>query len=398
MESWMVSARENIRDQDRIRLIIQQRSLAKYRLPVYQHLARRPGIDLTLVYAQNPGVPNVPAEGFAARCERMWHVPMPGRRVFWHSAQWRCATARSCDVLMLDGSLQHAALVPSLLRARRQGVPTILWTHGYSKHDAGWRHRLRFAVARLAGAMLLYNHDTARHYVEMGFAPDRVFVALNSLDQAPVRAAVSDWRRRPAELSQFAARHELAAGPVVLFVSRLEAANGVDLLLKAGSLLLPSFATLQLVIIGKGPDEPRLRSMVASLGLEGHVQMPGPIYDEMKLAPWFMNADLFCYPQNIGLSLLHAFGYGLPVVTCDRVEAHNPEIEALRHNENGLLYAYGDAEALAAALRRLLVEVPLRQSMSQKAEATVREQFTVEQMVDGMEAAVRYCYRERGKA
>jgi len=383
-------------NQGRIRLIIQQRSLAKYRLPVYQHLARRPGIDLTLVYARNPGVPNVAADGFSARCEPMWHVPMPGRRVFWHSAQWRCATAQACDVLMLDGSLQHAALVPALLRARRHGVPTILWTHGYSKNDARWRRRMRLAVSRLAAAMLLYNDQTARQYLQMGFAADRVFVALNSLDQAPIRAAAASWRERSVELAQFAERHDLTGKSVILFVSRLERANGVDLLLKAVSLLRRDFANLKLVIIGTGPDEDRLRAMTASLGLERQVLMPGPIYEEMELAPWFLNADVFCYPQNIGLSLLHAFGYGLPVVTCDRVEAQNPEIAALHHGENGLQYAHGDAPALAAALRQLLEQAPLRQKMSRGAEATVRERFTVERMVDGMEAAVRYCHGLRG--
>ena len=120
--------------------------------------------------------------------------------------------------------------------------------------------------------------------------------------------------------------------------------------------------------------------------------MPGPIYDQMQLAPWFLNAEVFCYPQNIGLSLLHAFGYGLPVVTADRVEAQNPEIAALEHGKNGLTYAHGDADALAAALRQLLDQAPLRQEMSGRAEQTVREDFTIERMVDGMEAAVRYCH------
>ena len=347
------------------------------------------------MYAQNPGVPNVAAEGFVARREPMWHVPVPGRRVFWHSAQWRCATARACDVLMLDGSLQHAALVPALLRARQQKVPTILWTHGYSKNDACWRSLLRRAVSRLATVMLLYNEQTAEQYLKMGFASDRVFVALNSLDQGPIRAAADSWRRRPQDLAQFAAQHDLAGGPVVLFVSRLERANGVDLLLKAGSLLLADFANLKLVIVGTGPNEARLRAMIASLGLQRHVVMPGSIYDQEQLAPWFLNADVFCYPQNVGLSLLHAFGYGLPVVTCDRVESQNPEIAALRHGENGLHYTHGDAGALAAALRRLFEDQSLRRAMSQRAQATVREQFTIERMVDGMEAAVRYCHGQR---
>ena len=117
-------------------------------------------------------------------------------------------------------------------------------------------------------------------------------------------------------------------------------------------------------------------------------------YNEEALAPWFLCADAFCYPANIGLSILHAFGYGLPVVTSDRVEAQNPEIEALRHEENGLLYADGDARALAGALKMLFDDRGLRQRLSRAARATVCDRYNIARMVDGMEAAVRCAGQE----
>jgi glycosyltransferase involved in cell wall biosynthesis len=97
------------------------------------------------------------------------------------------------------------------------------------------------------------------------------------------------------------------------------------------------------------------------------------------------------------LSLLHAFGYGLPVVTSDAVGEQNPEIEALRDGENGLLYADGDVEALRGALGRLLGDAELRRSLSGAALRAVSEAFTVQKMVDGFEAAVRYCVDGKGR-
>ena len=55
---------------------------------------------------------------------------------------------------------------------------------------------------------------------------------------------------------------------------------------------------------------PGADSRAAALDLVGDL---GSIYDEIELAPWFLTADAFVYPENIGLSILHAFGYGLPV-------------------------------------------------------------------------------------
>ena len=127
----------------------------------------------------------------------------------------------------------------------------------------------------------------------------------------------------------------------MLYVSRLDPDNRLDLAIQAVHQLQAEFPTLQFVAIGKGDAErQRLEKLVAHLDLAHQVRFLGPIYDELELAPWFLTADLFCYPQNIGLSLLHAFGYGLPVITSDHVESQNPEIEALRHGENGMLYPF----------------------------------------------------------
>lgn len=99
--------------------------------------------------------------------------------------------------------------------------------------------------------------------------------------------------------------------------------------------------------------------------------------------------------ENIGLSLLHAFGYGLPVVTSDRLDAQNPEIEALRPSQNGLLYRHGDFKALAESLRELLTNEALRNALSKEAQRTVTEDFSLERMVDGFDKAIQLSVKRR---
>ena len=62
--------------------------------------------------------------------------------------------------------------------------------------------------------------------------------------------------------------------------------------------------TLQLVIIGGGDQESALKDRAASLGLAQQITWLGPIHDEMQLAPWFLQSDVFVYPGAIGLSLV----------------------------------------------------------------------------------------------
>jgi len=388
-------------DHSTIRLTVQQPGLPHYRLAVFRELAKRPDVQLKVMYARNAINATIEeVRGFEAVCTPNQEFRLGRLTLYWHAPQWNHASFTRSDVLVLCLDMHYLSLVPALLRARAAGVPTLLWGHGYSKVETLWCSLLRHAVARLATALVFYNHAVARSYVDSGWEPERVHVALNSLDQAPIQEARRHWLAHPQRLADFRREHHLGHGkeyPTLIFVSRLEAANRLDLLIEAAAMLRADYPRIQIIVIGKGEAEPELRLQSQALGLSGQIFFPGAIYDEMQLAPWFLSADVYCYPASIGLSLLHAFGYGLPVVTSDCLQQHGPEIEALHHEGNGLLYAHDNATALSLALRRLIADQALNQRLSEHALRTVTEEFTLEHMMDGMEGAIRYCARQGRK-
>lgn len=376
--------------QKMIRVSFQQLNLPKYRVPMYKELARRPGITIHVYHSPGGPVPNMEADGFEASV-----VPLRSiwKSLVWHSPQLSLANRRTTDVLVLWWGLHFVSLVPGLLLARLRGVPTILWGHGYSKNERTWRRTLRNLVGRMADAVMVYTPTTARKLVEQGFPSDRVYYALNSLDQEPIQEARKHWLARPDELSAFKEQHGLNEGPVLLFVSRFDRDNRIDVLIRAAERLRATRPGLKAVIVGKGEDEPRLKELTNELGMTDSVVFPGAIYDEMELAPWFLSADVFCYPANVGLSLMHAFGYGLPVVTSDRIESQNPEIEALEDGVNGALYPHCDAEALAKTLARLIDDPALARRMGEAGLESVLTRYNIPTMVDGMEGAIRHVVR-----
>lgn len=377
---------------EKIRLIIQQPSLAKYRVPVFRELAKYPDIDLKLLYGARPDLPNVEPDGFDAEPVFLWQKSLRGQYVFWHSAQWNSASLKNADVLMLTWNPRYLSLVPTLLKAKAMGVPTILWGHGYSKTENLMRSKLRNSVARLATALMFYNQTAANSYLNAGFDSRSIFVARNSLDQEPIRQAKIFWDSNPDKLDAFRREQNLGSGPSILFVSRLEQANRLDLLVEAVVFLVDEFPKLQVNIVGKGAEEQaRLLALAHDRGVSNRLRFVGPIYDETALAPWFLASNVFCYPANIGLSILHAFGYGLPVVTSNDIGSQNPEIEALNPGENGLLYDHLNAKSLADSLRTIFLNHELAQRMSLEAVRTVNEEFSLENMVAGMAAAVRHC-------
>jgi glycosyltransferase involved in cell wall biosynthesis len=124
------------------------------------------------------------------------------------------------------------------------------------------------------------------------------------------------------------------------------------------------------------------------LGIEAHVRFLGSLYDEEQLAPWFICATCFVYPGPIGLSLLHAMGYALPVVTHDNRARHNPEIAALRHEHNGLEFRDGDQRSLEQQVCRLLRSEALRATLARNARSTAHEDFTIGNMASRVGDAI----------
>jgi glycosyltransferase involved in cell wall biosynthesis len=370
---------------------IVQPSLAKYRIPVFRELARRPGIELRVVYGSVMNLDNVDAEGFEAIPTHRWR-PF-GQGLVFNRADWTYSTPRLSDVIVFQWTPRSLSLVPAMLRARAAGVPRILWGHGYAKDERQRCHGARKLLTRFASALVFYEPTTRDHYVADGWEPSKAFVALNSLDQAPMEEARRCWLDRPDQLEKFRQEHKIHGGPVILFVSRLHANNRVDLLIRATAALAAEVPGLKTVIIGNGAAEKaRLEALARETGATDRVIFQDGIYDELKLAPWFLSASIFCYPAHAGLSLIHALWYGLPVVTSDNRAAQNPEVVALENNVNGLFYEHGNVDSLAAALRSILMNDERRAVMSQAARRSVEDKFTIPKMVDGLEAAIRYAH------
>lgn len=370
-----------------MRIILTQPSLAKYRAPVYRELASRKDVEFHLVFAESPVIPNVEPEGFNAEFSPIKSIKTPLGRFLWHPAQMRYAKSQHCDTLILSWDVHYLSLIPAIIKARRNGVRTVLWGHGYSKTESKLRRQIRDCIGRMADAILLYDQQTANRLIARGFAPDKVFVAPNAIDQSAIQAARQDWLSHTDKLNKFKHDNGLDAGPVILFVSRLDPDNRLDLLIDALALSSGNLPNAQLIIIGKGDEEKhKLMALAKKRDLSNRVRFLGAIYEESKLAPWFLCADAFCYPANIGLSILHAFGYGLPVITSDKSKAQNPEVVALQSGINGWTYADGNAHALAKTLANTLTDTVLQQKMCKAATETAKV-YSIKAMADGFVAA-----------
>lgn len=180
-------------------------------------------------------------------------------------------------------------------------------------------------------------------------------------------------------------RAEQGGRPVVLFVGRLVYYKGVEVLVRA-----MASVDADLVMIGRGPLEDEIRSLMAELGLGDRVRLI-PSVDGDELAAWYHAADVFALPsiarsEAFGLVQIEAHAAGTPVVSTNLTTGVP---YANLDGETGLIVPVGDHEALAHALNRILGDDDLRKRLGERARERALADFNIPRMVESTIAVYR---------
>ncbi len=190
-------------------------------------------------------------------------------------------------------------------------------------------------------------------------------------------------RLSAAEKQALRARCGAGASDVVLGLCaamRPEKAHGD--LLQAVARLRSQGLPVSVLLIGDGPERPRIEAQIAALGLAQAAYITGFMPD---VRPWVASCDALVLAshavETFSLAALEAMALGKPMIMTDIGGAS----EQVEPGVNGYLYQAGDIDALVQVLTRLIGDGNGR-AMGRAARETVVAQFSVEGMVRKYEA------------
>jgi L-malate glycosyltransferase len=134
----------------------------------------------------------------------------------------------------------------------------------------------------------------------------------------------------------------------------------------------------RVLIIGDGPQRPMLEKLITELRLQADAAITGHRDD---VRPYIACCDVMTLTSHVvetfSIAALESMSLGKPVVLTRIGGAE----EQVRHGVNGLLFEPGDVTALVRNLREL-ADAESRRRMGTAAAKVVREQFTLQRMVE----------------
>ncbi|MGI5228799.1 glycosyltransferase family 4 protein [Actinoallomurus sp. CA-142502] len=298
------------------------------------------------------------------------HLLLPTRRVAGKAVE--IAQAHGCDRAWFGAAAPLALMAPAL---RRGGLERIVaTTHG---HEIWW--------AKVPGTRRLMRRigDGVDVVTYLGpYTRKRIEPALghNPLLSRLVPGVDTDvFRPDEAVSKQIRTDLRLYDRQVILCVARLVPRKGVDMLIRALPLVRRNVPDAVLLIVGKGPDEARLRKL-ARHHAEGSVYFAGG-RPHAETPPYYAAADVFAMPcrtrlggleaEGLGIVFLEAAASGLPVIAGDAGGAPDTVLDG----RTGRLVDPIDKAAIAEALTTTLLD-PERAAMGAAGRRWVRQTWS----------------------
>lgn len=227
-----------------------------------------------------------------------------------------------------------------------------------------------------AAARIVTTGDALRRQLidDNGIAPDRIESVPTGIDTA---------RFVPGDRAAARVKVGLPADRTLVgIVATLRSWKGHRYLVEACAAL----PDVGLVIVGDGPQREALQAMVAAQGLGNRVWLPG---NQVDVVPWLQALDIFALPsyanEGVPQALIQAMLAGLPVVTTSAGSIGELALDG----KTALVVPGQSTQALRDSISRLVADAGLRARLGSAAREHCVERYSLERMLDRMEAVFR---------
>lgn len=275
---------------------------------------------------------------------------------FWPVGLHKQLRAEAPDVIHAHSPVM--AVAARLLRlTRRIDAPVITTEHNrWPRHHRATRTMNRL-TAPLDAARIAVSHDV-RDSMDT-----RLHSSTTVLDHGVPLDELDALRTKRAEMRARLLGDRSDTHVVVGIVANFRPEKAYDVFLDAVEIATQSDHRLTFLVVGQGPGESDFRSAVEARGFGDTIEVLGYRDDVLEVMSAFDIFTLSSRHEGKPVSLMEAFGLGLPVVATRAGGIP----EAVTHGVDGLLVDIDDRAGLAAGWIELAANPDQRVTMGQAA-------------------------------
>lgn len=258
--------------------------------------------------------------------------------------------------LAFNKNYKQYLITPNVFAINQWFFITICWMLG--KEVYTWEHGLKAKKIRLIWliqhqcfyffirGIFLYGNKAKVNMEQLGFRGNKFHVIYNSLNYNESLKLRGEFKSEPLFKKYFN-----NDDPILVFIGRITKDKKLELLISAHQILMNRGFKCNVVLIGDGEYFTELLSQVRGYNQTDRHWFVGPVYDEIKISRFLCNADICVSPGNIGLTAIHAFSYGLPVITNDNYGMQGPEHEIIDEEVTGMFFKENSSDSLASKIQ-----------------------------------------------
>lgn len=259
------------------------------------------------------------------------------------------------------------------LAARAGGVPSVHTPNGVMTSPAAVAFER--GLGRLTARFIAVSASEAEQVIALKLVPgSRVTVIPNGIRLG---------RASPPAAIDVRAQLGLPAGtPLVATIARLAAQKAPEEFVRACAAVARRRPAVHFLLVGLGPLQRRVDREVAAAGLGERFHQIPHLADAAAAMGQFDVVVLLSRYEGGPYAPLEAMGAGVPVVLSDVVGNRDTVVDGV----TGFLTPFGDADAAATAIVRLLDEEALRAAIVTAATARLRQDFDIALMGERLAA------------
>ena len=279
------------------------------------------------------------------------------------------------DLLHVHYAIPHsvsALLARQMMEAKGLRLPFITTLHGTDitlvGQDPGYLPITRFGIEQSDGVTSI--SEDLKRSTERDFGIIRPIEVIHNFVNCDV------YRRDEAAVRELRPQYAEPGEKLRVHLSNFRRVKRVDDVVEVFARVAREVPS-RLMLIGDGPDRSLAEHLCAKYAIQDRVHFLGKQDSVQELLPL---ADLLLMPssmESFGLAALEGMACGVPCVAT-RVGGV-PEL--VMEGVNGLLYAVGDVEAMAAGAIALLKDSARLQTMAAAARQTAQDQFCTTRII-----------------